>query len=164
MPEIGSTHSCRLQTVALMAPSCSVGCGGRQGADLSHPCTKGPGRRPQILTPLGISLPLGPSPASFPDSKSSHDLGTVWSTALSLLPGINQTLSKYLLAKGVNSLAPAYLTSSISCLPLLLIFSELPLVPNMQHTPLFFVLPLYILPPLLGTLSSTSSWLNPYSL
>ena len=119
---------------------------------------------PQILIPLGISLPLGPSPASFPDSKSSHDLGTVWSTALSPLPGINQTLSKYLLGKGVNSLAPAYLSSSISCLRLLLTFSELPLVPKVQHTPLFFVLPLHILPPLLGTLSSTSSWLNPYSL
>lgn len=164
MPEIGSTHSCQLRTVALMAPSCSAGCGGRQGADLSHPCTKGPGRRAPNLDPFGNLLALRPKSSLLPRLKSSHDLGTVWSTALSPLPGINQTLSKYLLGKGVNSLAPAYLSSSISCLPLLLIFSELPLVPKVQHTPLFFVLPLHILPPLLGTLSSTSSWLNPYSL
>ena len=139
MPEIGSTHSCQFQTVALIAPSRLCRMQRAAGCKLTPSLHQRPWQEgPKSGSLQGISLPLGSSPASFPWLKKPS---WPWSTALSPLPrtmsGIDQTLSKYLLIEGVNGLTPAYLSSSISCFLLPILFSEFLLVPKIQHA-LFF--------------------------
>lgn len=118
---------------------------GGQSQAHPHPCLKCLDRRHPNLNPFRGSCPLRlKSSLLLLAPRSFMMLGLV-SLIHSLSPspgsmsGTDQTFSAYLLAERMGSLAPDYLSNTISCFPLPIVSTEFLSVPRIQCA-LFFLL------------------------